>query len=145
MDDFNLEKLAKEIVVERLKGVADPPSGAGAVARQIVTKAISGTRARQSPRVTVAAVCRGLMTGMLILGQDLPGTAVAILSQMSAVATATHQDPAELMTWAMEGISQVAALSGRHSCEAIELAIEAAFMGAGQVFASACEAAGRPA
>lgn len=145
MDDFNLEKLAKEIVVERLKGVADAPAGAGEVARQIVTKAVTGTQARQAPRDSVTAVCRGLMSGMLILEKDLPATAVAILSQMSVVAAATHQDPAALMTWAMDGIASVAALAGRHTCEGIELAIEAAFMGAGQVFASACEAAGRPA
>ena len=142
MDDFNLEKLAKEIVVERLKGVADPASGAGAVARQIVTKAITGTRARQAPRDSVIAVCRGLMSGMFLLEGDLPGAAVAILSQLGAVAAATHQDPAELMTWAMEGIAPVARLAGRQACDNIEHAIEAAIMGAGAVFASACDTAG---
>ena len=142
MDDFNLETLAKQIVVERLKGVADPVSGAGDIAHQIVSKAITGTSARQAPRDSVIAVCRGLMSGMLLLEKDLPATAVAILSQMSVVATETHQDPAELMTWAMEGIASIAKLAGRHTCEAIEHAIDAAFMGAGQVFATACEAAG---
>lgn len=143
MDDFNLEKLAKEIVVERLKGLADAPAGAGAVARQIVTKAITGTQARQAPRDSVIATCRGLMSGMLILGKDLPSTAVVILRQMNAVAVETHQDPAELMTWAMEGIASVAKLEGRRTCEDIKLAIDLDFMGAGNVFASACETAGR--
>ncbi len=142
MDDFSLEKLAQEIVVERLKGVADPPHGAGEVARQMVTKAITGTRAQQAPRDTVSAVCRGLMSGMLILEQDLPRTAVAILSQMSAVAAAAQQDPADLMTWAMEGIAPIAKLAGGQTCNAVSDAIEAAFMGAGQVFASACDTAG---
>ena len=142
MDDFNLEKLTKEIVVERLKGLADPPSGAGEIAKQIVTKAITGTQARQTPRISVIVTCRGLMSGMLILGQDLPRTAVAILSQMSEVAAATHQDPSELMTWAMEGIAPVAKMAGGPVCEAVERAIEAAFMGAGQVFAQACRTAG---
>jgi hypothetical protein len=142
MDDFNLEALAKEIVVERLKNVADAPAGAGEAARQIVTNAITGTQARQSPRVSVIATCRGLMSGMLILEKDLPLTAVAILSQMSEVAGATHQDPAELMTWAMEGIAPVAKLAGQHTCDAVEHAIESSFMGAGQVFAAACTTAG---
>jgi len=142
MDDFSLEKLAKEIVVDRLKGFEDAPSGAGAIARKIVTSAITGTRARQSPRDSVNAVCRGLMSGMLLLGKDLPGTAVAILRQMDAVAHVTHQDPAELMTWAMEGIAPVARLAGGHACDDIQEAIEAAFMGAGHVFASVCDAAG---
>jgi hypothetical protein len=142
MDDFNLEKLAKEIVIERFKNVADAPSGAGEVARLVVTKAITGTQARQTPRVTVTATCRGLMSGMLLLEKDLPRTAVAILRQMNAVAVETHQDPAELMTWAMEGFAPVAKLAGRHSCESIKHAIDADFMGAGNVFASACEMAG---
>lgn len=142
MDDFNLEKLAKEIVVERLANIADAPDGAGQVARQIVIKAVTGTRARQAPRETVAAVCRGLMSGMLLLNQDLPRTAVAILSQMGAVAEATHQDPAELMTWAMEGIAPIATLAGGHARENIEAAIETAFMGAGGIFTVLCETAG---
>lgn len=58
MADFNLEKLAREIVI---------------------------------------AVCRGLMSGMILLGKDLPGTAVAILGRINAVAVSTHQDPAEFM------------------------------------------------
>ncbi len=142
MDDYNLEKLAKEIVVERLANIADAPDGAGQVARQIVTKAVTGTQARQAPRETVTAVCRGLMSGMLLLNQDLARTAVAILSQMGAVAEATHQDPAELMTWAMEGIAPIAKLSGQTSCEAVEQAIETAFMGAGRAFASVRDTAG---
>jgi hypothetical protein len=142
MDDFNLEKLAKEIVVERLKGVADAPAGAGLVAGQIIAKAIVGTQASQAPRETVAAVCRGLMSGMLVLGQDLPSTAVAILRQMGVVAAAAHQDPADLMTWAIEGIAPVAKIAGRTTRYAVQEAIEAAFMGAGQVFDATCETAG---
>lgn len=140
MDDFGLEKLAKEIVVARFKGIADAPAGAGAVARQIVTKAVTGTR--QAPRDSVTAVCRGLMSGMLLLEKDLPATAVAILKQMNAVAVETDQDPAEMMTWGMEAIASVARLSGRDTCYAIEAAIELSFMGAGKVFAAACETAG---
>lgn len=136
VDDYNLEKLAKEIAVERLKNIADAPDGAGQVARQMVSRAVTGTQASQAPRETVTAVCRGLMSGMLLLNQDLPRTAVAILSQMGVVAEATHQDPADLMTWAMEGIAPVAKLSGQTSCEAVEHAIEAAFMGAGRAFAA---------
>ncbi|MDD5304823.1 MAG: hypothetical protein PHS14_17135 [Elusimicrobia bacterium] len=142
MDDFNLEKLAKEIVVERLTGVEDAPSGAGEVARLIVTKAVTGTQARQAPHDSVVAVCRGLMSGMLLLGKDLPATAVAILGQMGAVAADTNQDPAELMTWAIEGLAPVASIAGRQTRDAVEEAIEAAFMGAGGVFSRTCEAAG---
>ena len=142
MDDFNLEKLAQQIVIERLEGVADAPEGAGLIARKIVTQAVTGTIARQSPRLSVTAVCRGLMSGMLILQKDLPLTAVAILNQMSVVSLETHQDPAEMMTWAMEGIASVVTLTGEPVRAAVETAIETAFMGAGTVFAHACATAG---
>lgn len=142
MDEFNLEKLAREITVERLKGVEDPPSAAGEVARSIAAKAIAGTQSRQSPRDSVSATCRGLMSGMLLLEKDLPRTAVSILSRMGEVAHETHQDPAELMTWAMEGIAPVAKLGGESARSAVEDAIERAFMGAGGVFAEACRTAG---
>lgn len=142
MDDFNLENLAKEIIVSRFKSVSDAPAGAGEIARQIVTKAISGTVARQNPRHSVAATCKGLMAGMLLLEKDLPRTAVSILNQMGAVANETQQDPAELMTWAMEGIAPVAKIAGEATCSAVSDAIEAAFMGAGEVFSKACETAG---
>lgn len=142
MDDFNLEKLAKEIVVARMKDLPDAPSAAGLVAAQILAKAVASTQARQAPRDTVVAVCRGLMSGMLLLGKDLPSTAVAILKQINLVAESTQQDPAELMTWALEGIAPVAGIAGRQTRDAVEEAIEAAFMGAGQAFASVCQTAG---
>ena len=142
MDDFNLEKLAKEIVVDRMRDLPDAPAGAGLVAAQILAKAVAGTQSRQAPRDTVVAVCRGLMSGMLLLGKDLPATAVAILKQVTLVAETTNQDPAELMTWAIEGIAPVAGIAGRQTRDAVEEAIESAFMGAGQVFASTCQTAG---
>ncbi|MBI2386628.1 MAG: hypothetical protein HYV14_11510 [Elusimicrobia bacterium] len=142
MDDFNLEKLAKEIVLDRLKDLPDAPAGAGLAALQILTQAVTATQARQAPRDTVVAVCRGLMSGMLLLGKDLPAAAVAILKQVNVVAETTQQDPAELMTWAIEGIAPVAKLAGLQTRYAVQEAIEASFMGAGQVFASTCETAG---
>jgi hypothetical protein len=142
MDDFNLEKLAKEIVVDRLKGVEDPPAGAGEVARKIVSQAVNGTASHQAPHETVKAVCRGLMSGMFLLEKDLPRTAVSILGQMSLVAGETHQDPAELMTWAMEGFAPIVSLAGGHVRDDVATAIDASYMGAGEVFKQVCETAG---
>ena len=82
------------------------------------------------------------MSGIYLLEKDLPLTAVAILHQMSAVAVATHQDPAELMTWAMEGIAPIAKHAGGNACTEIQDAIEGSFMGAGGIFAEACRTAG---
>ena len=135
MDDFSIEGLAKEIVVAQLKAVEDPPAAAGAVAKDIVVKAVTSTQAKQNPHVTVSAACKGVMAGMLLLEKDLPRTAVSILQQMGAVAQETSLDPAELMTWAMEGIAPVAAVAGEEARFKVQESIEAAFMGAGEVFA----------
>ncbi|MBI3288301.1 MAG: hypothetical protein HYZ74_02145, partial [Elusimicrobia bacterium] len=133
MDVPNLEKLAKDIVVERLKNTPDAPGDCGLIARQIAAQAFANSDTQQQPAQSVRAVCRGLMSGMLLLEKDLPRAAVAILSQMGTVAHETHQDPAEMMTWAMEGIAPVAKLSGEHARATIQDAIETAFMGAGDV------------
>ncbi|MBI4060514.1 MAG: hypothetical protein HY403_03705 [Elusimicrobia bacterium] len=142
MDEFNLEKLAREIVIGLLKDADDAPTGAGELARQIVTDAVVGTRARQTPRDSVRAACRGLMTGMLFIKKDLPLTAVAILRQTNAIASDTHQDPSELLSWAMEGIAPVVLLAGGRAPAAVEQAVESAFAGAGRIFSRACETAG---
>ena len=143
MDAISLEKKSKEAVVESLKDAADAPAGAGELARKLATREIiASVAAAQPPSHCVIAICKGLMAGMLLLEKDLPLPALAILNQMGVVAEATHQDPAELMTWAMEGIAPVAKLAGEAARFAVQEAIATSFMGAGEIFSKACETAG---
>jgi aryl-alcohol dehydrogenase-like predicted oxidoreductase len=101
---------------------------------------VGATSAKQPPEVSVAAACKGVVSGLVLLERDLPAPVVAILSQMGSVAQETGQDPAEMMTWAMRGIAPVCVLAGADKCSAVEEAIEAKFMGAGAVFSAACAA-----
>jgi|CXWL01.1.fsa_nt_gi hypothetical protein len=143
MDALSLEKKSKEAVVETLKNSEDAPAAAGELARRLATREIiAGVAAAQPPRECVIAVCKGLMAGMLLLEKDLPNTALAILNQMAVVAEETNQDPAEVMTWAMEGIAPVAKLAGEAARFAVQDAIATSFMGAGEIFSKACETAG---
>lgn len=132
--EYDFEKLGKEIVVGRFKGVADPYALAGEAARKIAVAAVTSTRQRQDPRVTVAATCRGVMAGMVLIEKELPKTAIALLTQMAAVAQEAHLDPADCMTWAMEGIAPVVKLAHGGAADQVSAAIEENFMGAGQVF-----------
>ncbi|HXT01047.1 MAG TPA: hypothetical protein VN915_10255 [Elusimicrobiota bacterium] len=132
--EYDFEKLAKEIVVAKLKDVADPAAVAGEVVHKIAVSALKGTQARQEPRVTISAACRGVMSGMVLIEKDLPGTAVALIAQMALIAQESNLDPAECMTWAMEGIAPVVMVAPAGTSDAVGEAIEERFMGAREAF-----------
>ena len=140
--EYDFEQLAKEIVMEKLKDAADPPAAAAEVAHKIAVSALAGTIGQQDPRVTVAAACRGVMAGMLIIEKDLPRTAVALLAKMALIAQESNLDPADCMTWAMEGIAPVVRLAPSSAGDAVCAAIDENFMGAGEVFQGILRTAG---
>ena len=140
--EYDFEKLAREIVIGKLKDAPDPPALAAEVVRKIAVTGLAGTSARQEPRITVAAACRGAMAGMLLHEQDLAKTAVALLAQMAVIAQEAHLDPGECMTWAMEGIAPVVKLAPDGAAAAVGAAIEESFMGAGEVFEGLLRTAG---
>lgn len=132
--EYDFEKLAKEIVLERLRDLPNPPAAAGEIALKIAVPAVTSTRLRQDPRLTVSATCRGVMQGMLLLEKDLGETAVSLLNQMAAISQEADLDPADCMTWAMEGMAPVCRLASSHVQDSVSHAIEEHFMGAGQIF-----------
>ncbi len=131
--EYDFQTLAREIAVA-LREDSNAPADAAEAARKMVVAAVASTRERQDPRHTVSGVCRGIMAGMALLDKDLPATAVALLGRMAAVAQETALDPAECMTWAMEGIAPVAKTASGGTGDAVRAAIEENFMGAGEVF-----------
>lgn len=132
--EYDFEKLAREIVTSRLQEIESAPEVCGEIARKIIVAAVRGTKVRQEPRATVAAVCRGVMGGMLLLGKDLPRTAVCVLQQMAEISHELQFDPSDLMTWGMEGLAGVLPMAGPQAEHAVEEAVERAFMGAGETF-----------
>jgi hypothetical protein len=140
--EYDFEKLAKEIVVEKLKDAEDSPALAAEVAHKLVVSGLAGTTGRKDPRLTVSATCRGVMAGMLLIDKDLPKTAVALLTKMATIAQEANLDPAECMTWTIEGIAPVVKMASAGAAEAVGAAIEENFMGAGQVFEDILRTAG---
>ena len=140
--EYDFEKLGQEIVVSRFTALEAPYSLAGEAARKIAVAAVTSTRATQDPHLTVASVCRGVAAGMLLLEKDLPKTAVALLSQMAAVAAETNLDPSDCMSWGMEGIAPIAKLAPGGAADAVRFAIDEAYMGAGEVFEQLVRVAG---
>jgi hypothetical protein len=140
--EYDFEKLAKAIVVDRLRGVADAHALAAEIAHKIAVAGFAGTTGRQEPRVTLTAACRGVMSGMLLIEKDLPKTAVALLAKMAVIAQESSLDPADCMTWAMEGIAPIVKMGPPGTSDAVGTAIEQNFMGAGQVFEGMLRTAG---
>ncbi|NNN04553.1 MAG: hypothetical protein HKL90_01495 [Elusimicrobia bacterium] len=141
--EYDFEKLAQEIVLERLRDLPNPPAAAGEIALKIAVPAVTSTRLRQDPRLTVSATCRGVMRGMLLLEKDLGETAVSLLNQMAAISQEADLDPAECMTWAMEGMAPICRMADSHVQDAVSRAIEEHFMGAGEVFQQLIQSAPR--
>ncbi len=139
MAEYDFEKLSREIIVSRLGPVENTPAASAEIARKIIVAAVLSTKERQDPRLTVAAVCRGIIDGLLLLNKDLAQPAVALLKLMHEIANEVPLDPADLMTWAMEGIAAAAATSGAQAQQAIQASIDETFMGAGEVFSRLCE------
>lgn len=139
--DCDLEKLARDITSDRLKALDNADVAAAEIAAKIIVSAVKNTQQRQDPHLTVTAVCRGVMAGILLIEKDLPMAAGELLLCMGHLAQELHLDPQEMMTWCMEGISGVAVMANEQTRLAIRNKIDEKFMGAGAVFGDLCEAA----
>lgn len=137
----DLEKLVRGLLIEKLRTAADPAALAAEAAHELVASELAGARGKRDPRTAVSAACHGAMAAVLLEEKDLATAAVALLVQMSHVAQEAHLDPAECMTWAMEGIAPVARMAPGGKTEAIRAAIAERFMGAGEIFEGLLRAA----
>lgn len=146
-DKYHFDQLAREVVRAQLKGVAGAGAKASALARDTILAGIRGTRgagASQSPQESVRLVCKGTMDGLLLIEADLAEGAVALLGGLGDAAEGLGLSPADMMTWAMEGIADTAMVLTPQQASAVQDAIDRAFMGAGSVFAELCrQRAGR--
>lgn len=136
---YDFEKLAREITASKLKDAGEKVAESAAqVAKDMLTSSLKSTGSKQDPKITVVAVCRGVLGGLLLNGQPLDGPCVAVLNVMADVSHTVTVTPEDLMTWAMQGFAEIAAMAGPEASHTIESAIESSFMGAGAVFAQAC-------
>lgn len=140
-DGFNFEKLAREIVMSKLKNLDQPGDTAAQVAEKIMVAAIKSTGERQHPMVTIIKVCRGCMSGIVIIDKDLTGAALALLKKVMPVSDQLKLDPESVMTWFLEGIAEVTPMVGTDTRNNIRYMIEEEFIGAGEIFSKLSEQA----
>jgi len=132
--DYDFEKLAREITAERLKPLSNVPDAAAEVAAKIILAAVASTRRRQDPGESVAAVCRGVMSGLVLIEKDLKEPALAVLGKIGDLAGQLGLDPQKMMTAAMTGVADAAVLGPAPAVYEIRMGIDSKFMGAGEVF-----------
>ena len=139
-DSYDFEKLAREIITSRLQGIPAEATAAAAaeVASKIIVAGVASTAKRQDPHLTVTEVCRGVMSGMLLIEKDLVAASVELVKSMAHLAQETHLDPAEMMTWAMEGIAAISVMGHQDLKANVREALEHNFMGTGEVFGELC-------
>ncbi|MBI5625176.1 MAG: hypothetical protein HY924_15470 [Elusimicrobia bacterium] len=135
---FDFEPLAREIVFNRLADDPDFAGSAAKTARDIILPALKASLPSQEPRITAFQVCRGILAAVLALDKPARETCLAVLEVTAGIAEEGGLEPADLMTWAMEGMASVLSLQDQHTEDLVHLAIEKRFFGAGDVFAELC-------
>ena len=143
MDLYDLEKLSREITTSQLKEVKPAALSESAVkiAVKLIISAVSSTRDLQDPKATVRGVCRGVISGIILLGREMVPSSVELIKSMAQLAEAISLDPADMMTWAMEGIAQAAVLGPPDLREQISAALGENFMGIEGIFDDFCRKA----
>lgn len=141
-DQFNFGKLTKEMIAGRLKEAADAPRVAAEVVKRTIVAGVRATQAsttKQDPQRTVVEVCRGAMTGLMLIDKDLVAGALAILGRLAEAAQELGLDPQELLTWALQGFAKLAPAAPRDVIYKMRLEIDKAYMGAGDLFDKFCK------
>lgn len=141
---YRFDELTREMVVSQLRGAPDAPHEAAVIARKTIAAGLRGTRGVAGPPPpgdSVRQICRGMIAGMILLDGDLPRTAVELLTQVGAAADETHTDRTEMMTWALRGIADNARVLPARELMAVTSAIDAQFMGTGELFGRLCHEA----
>ncbi|HAM35991.1 MAG TPA: hypothetical protein DEB40_11045 [Elusimicrobia bacterium] len=141
VESYDFEKLAREITLARISEVAASADVAAEIADKVIASGVLSTRQRQEPRVTIAAVCRGVAGGLLLSERELVIPSIGLLKSMAQLAQEINLDPADVMTWAMEGIASVAVMGPPNLEFAVREAIDENFMGAGAIFGDLCRKA----
>jgi hypothetical protein len=124
------EKMSDEI---KLKFLMDDDAP-GKVAPLVKAYALELAKSGVAPKDAVAHACHGALSGLLLIDKKLPKGAVASMHGINEAAQSEHWDPMESMTWAMDGCARIKPAVSEGKINDIEIAINEAFHGAGEVF-----------
>ena len=139
--NFEFEKLAHDMALVRITKET-PSYQAAEIASEIIQEliflAITHTKGKQDPHITLHGIFRGITQALFALNKDMPQACVRLLQEIPHLSDRLELDFATLMTWAMEGIASLAGPLGRDNCHKIRAKIDETFMGAGEIFEKLC-------
>lgn len=108
METFNLAQLTKEMVVGQIKNIADPVLVGAEVVRGTLLARLQGRALPEHElQEAVIEICRGAITGMLLMESPLPRAAAAIFGCACAAAKAAGVDRDLVAIAALKGISDI--------------------------------------
>src|SRR5881394_71392 len=97
MTAIDYEKQAKEAVAATI--AADSVAGPVLTVPVICQQISHAARMTKEPKPAVIAVCRGSMQAVLLGGQSLPDTAVALMEALPNMSLMMRAGPEDLMSW----------------------------------------------
>ena len=135
MDELRIHQLTKEMVAEELRILGDPCAAAAAVVQKTLTAALQSAPEGTPRERIVEDTVKGAMTALLLAEQSLARGGILVLEVVVDAAAMAHMDPTESMRAALKALADLRRFVDPNRIEDIRLAIDAKYMGAGEVFA----------
>ena len=134
MDELRIHQLTKEMVAEELRVLGDPCAAAAAVVRKTLSAALQSPPEGTPPERIVEDAVKGAMTALLLAEQSLARGGLLVLEVVVDVAAKAQLDPTEAMRAALRALADLRRFVDPARMDDVRLAIEAKYMGAGEVF-----------
>ena len=134
MDELRIHQLTKEMVAEELRILGDPCAAAAAVVQRTLTAALQSPPEGTPPERIVEDAVKGAMTALLLAEQSLAHGGILVLDVVIDVAAKAHLDPTVAMSAALRALADLRRFVDPARIDDVRLAIDAKYMGAGEVF-----------
>ena len=134
MDELRIHQLTKEMVAEELRILGDPCTAAAAVVHKTLSAALQSPPEGTPLERIVEDTVKGAMTALLLAEQSLARGGMLVLDAVLDVAAKAQIDPTLAMRAALRALADLRRFVDPARIEDIHVAIEAKYMGAGEVF-----------
>lgn len=136
MDELRIGQLTKEMVAEQLRIIGDPCQAAASVVRQTLSIALQGLPPGGTPPdLVIEDAVRGAMTALLLADHSLSRGAILVLEAVHDTAAEQQADTVESLRAALRGLSDLRRFATPERLDEVRRAIDARYMGAGDLFA----------
>lgn len=133
------EKQSKDAVAAAI--AADPSAGPLKTVPVICQRISAAAAMNAQPKQAVVSTCRGAILAVLVSGQSVPDTTIALMEALPNISLMMRSGPEDLMSWVMDGVAQATKLAPASVRDGVRAKIEEKFMGASSIFDELCREA----